>query len=145
MIPAKSTTEIATLTFIKGKSNKYSSKYSYRPKPTQEELDFQKKRLEEKAIESIGDISKGIVVFSKDGCTRCHFTTSYLLDNNVDFKLLNTTENKEYNKLMWALLKRKLPESTLKSVVMPVILIDGELSYNMKDIKTFVTNLKNNN
>jgi len=145
LIPANSTKEILTLTFIKGKANRYTSKYTYKAKPTQEELVFQNKRLEEKRMESIGNLTKGIVVFSKDGCPRCHLTTNYLLDNNIDFKLLNTTKNKDYNKIMWILLKKKLPKSAFKSIVMPVILVDGELSYNMKDLGLFVSNLKKNN
>lgn len=108
LVPAKSTINVVTLNFIKGKANKYSSKYTYRPKPNQEELALQKKRLDEKRMESVGDLTKGIVVFSKDGCSRCHYTTSYMLDNNIDFKLLNTTENKDYNKIMWDLLKKKI-------------------------------------
>ncbi len=145
LVPANSTKEIVTLTFIKGKANKVTTRYTYKPKPTQEEINLRKKQLEEKAIENVGDVSKGIVVFSKDGCSRCHYATSYLLDNHIDFKLLNTTENKDYKKLMWILLRKNLPASDLKSVIMPVILIDGELSYNMKNLKTFVANLKKNN
>ena len=142
LIPAKSTIEIITLTFIKGKGNKYSSKYTYKPKPTKEELAFQEKRLKEKSMEDIGDITKGIVVFSKDGCSRCHYTTSYLLDNDIDFKLLNTSENKDYNHLMWTLLKEDNPVSSIKTVTMPVILINGKLSHSMKDLKLFVAGLK---
>jgi len=142
LIPAKSTIEIITLTFIKGKGNKYSSKYTYKPKPTKEELAFQEKRLKEKSMEDIGDITKGIVVFSKDGCSRCHYTTSYLLDNDIDFKLLNTSENKDYNHLMWTLLKEDNPVSSIKTVTMPVILINGKLSHSMKDLKSFVAGLK---
>jgi len=142
LIPAKSTIEIITLTFIKGKGNKYSSKYTYKPKPTKEELAFQGKRLKEKSMEDIGDITKGIVVFSKDGCSRCHYTTSYLLDNDIDFKLLNTSENKDYNHLMWTLLKEDNPVSSIKTVTMPVILINGKLSHSMKDLKSFVAGLK---
>jgi glutaredoxin len=142
LIPAKSTVKLVTLTFIKGKGNKCTSKYSYKPKPTKEEIAFQEKRLKEKSQEDIGDITKGIVVFSKDGCSRCHYTTSYLLDNNIDFKLLNTSENKDYNHLMWTLIKENNPLAGIKNVTMPVILINGKLSHSMKDLKSFVTDLK---
>lgn len=142
LIPTKSTVKLATLTFIKGKGNKYTSKYSYKPKPTKEEIAFQEKRLKKKSLEDIGDITKGIVVFSKDGCSRCHYTTSYLLDNNIDFKLLNTSENKDYNHLMWTLIKENNPLAGVKNVTMPVILINGKLSHSMKDLKSFVADLK---
>lgn len=142
LIPTKSTIELVTLTFIKGKGNKYTSKYSYKPKPTKEEIAFQEKRLKEKSLEDIGDITKGIVVFSKDGCSRCHYTTSYLLDNNIDFKLLNTSENKDHKDLMWILIKEDNPLAGIKNITMPVILINGKLSHSMKDLKLFVADLK---
>ena len=144
LIPAKSTKKIVTLTFIKGKPHRYASQCSYIAKPTQKEISLQKKKEEEKIAKETGNISKGIVVFSKDGCSRCHYTTSYLLNNNIDFKLFNISKNQDSRKLMWSLLKKKLPKAALKSITMPVILINGEISYNMKDIKAFVSQLKNN-
>ena len=92
-----------------------------------------------KTLSEIGDINKGIVVFSKDGCPRCHFTTSYLLDNNIDFKFINTSDSQDQNRLMWDLLRKDNPQ--LSSITMPVILVDGKISYNIQDLKETVSKL----
>lgn len=142
LVPANSVIPMVNLLFIKGKKWSYSTSYRYAPKPTAQETAARKQKLKEKALAQSGDISKGIVVFSKDGCTRCHYVTSYLLDNKMDFKFLNTTENKDYNRLMWSILKEKVPNAAaLKSVNMPVVLVNGELSYNMTDLRAFVSSL----
>ena len=143
LVPANSTVEVVKLSFIKGKVSRYSANFSYVSKPTAKEIAYKKKLLKAKESEEISDLSKGIVVFSKDGCTRCHYVTSYLLDNEIDFIFLNTSENRRYNALMWDLVRQKKPGFTANSVTMPVVLIDGEMSYNMTDLKAFVKSLEN--
>lgn len=71
------------------------------------------------------------MVFSKDDCPRSHFTTSYLLDNDIDFRFINTSEGEQQNKMMWSILKKE--KRHLKYVNFPVILVDGKVSYNIKD------------
>lgn len=131
-----------TLKTKQGISWSLSSTYKYISKPTNEEVTLKKQRLESKVLKNVGDISKGIVVFSKDGCTRCAFATSYLVDNDIDFKMLNITENEEYNKLMW----QKLRENgTANNVTMPVILVNGKISHSHKDLQSYITTLKKQN
>ena len=144
LIPAKATIEVIKLYFIKGKYGKYSSNYIYKPKPTKEEQTLKVKQLKEKLLEKVGDITKGIVVFSKDGCTRSQYTTKYLLDNKIEFKFLNTSKNKEYKDLMWILINEENQGTSLNRVTMPVVLINGKLFHNIKDLKLFVTNLDKN-
>lgn len=59
----------------------------------------------EKLLKDLSKINTGIVVFDNSDCPRCQRSTSFLLDNNIDFKLLNVTDSKENNRLMWDLLK----------------------------------------
>ncbi|WP_111307773.1 glutaredoxin family protein [Confluentibacter sediminis] len=142
LVPSKTTIEIIKLFFIKNKGGSFSTKYSYKPSLTEKEKIAYNKKLEEKIKNDIGNIEKGIVVFSKDGCSRCHYTTSFLLDNNIDFKLINVTKDDKQNLFMWELLKKENP--IIKNLTMPVILLDGKISYNIDDLKGFVGKLKNN-
>lgn len=139
LVPANSTVELTKLYFIKNKKGGFKYNYSFEPSMTENEIAERGKRLGENAASQISDINKGIVVFSQDGCPRCHFTTSYLLENNIDFRYINTSDNDDQNKLMWKLLKKD--NSQLTSVTLPVILVDGKISYNIQDLKETVHNL----
>lgn len=98
-----------------------------------------KKKLKENTTTDLTNLDKGIVVFSKDGCPRCHRTTSYLVDNDVPFRMINTTKNKNGNTKMWEMVRKEVPKG---SITMPVILVDGKLSYSIKDLQGFIANLK---
>ena len=119
---------------------RWSYKSNHKPKPTvaeQEALDEAKLAYMIDSLNDI-DITKGILVFDKTGCPRCHMTTSYLMDNNIDFKLLNVTENTEYQKLMWALLRKNNVSPDTKEILMPVIMINGKLTHTHEDLRTFL-------
>jgi glutaredoxin len=139
LVPANSTVDITKLYLVPNKKGSFKYSYSFQPKMTADEKMDQEKKLAEKTLSEIGDINKGIVVFSKDGCPRCHFTTTYLLDNNIDFKFINTSDSQDQNRLMWDLLRKDNPQ--LSSITMPVILVDGKISYNIQDLKETVSKL----
>lgn len=138
LVPANTTVQLTKLSFIKKRKGSFKYSYSFRPKMTEMEIVEREKKLAEKSASEINDINKGIIVFSKEGCPRCHFTTTYLLENNIDFIYINTTGNVNPNKLMWKLLKKNNPQ--LNSVTFPVILVDGKISYNIKNLKKTVSN-----
>lgn len=121
----------------------WASSYSYKPKATaQEQKAFDEERKSHllNNLEDV-DINKGIIVFDKTGCPRCHRTTSYFMDNNIDFKLLNVTENKEYHELMWSLLSEN--KVTKGEITMPVIMVDGKLSHSHEDLVRFLKLISN--
>jgi glutaredoxin len=140
LVPAKTTVEMVTLLFVKNKQASFQCSYTFKPKLSDAEKKLQAKRLEEKVTKDIGNINEGIVVFSKDGCSRCHLTTSFMLDNNIDFKMINTSAGDENDRFMWDMIKKDNP--LIKRLTMPVILIDGKISYNINDLKGFVAKLK---
>ena len=47
------------------------------------------------------DMSKGIFVFSKEGCGRCQAVEKYLNESSISFTKLNITKNTQYASLMW--------------------------------------------
>lgn len=141
LIPANSTVEMAKLFFINNKATEVRTSYMAVAKLTEEEKILIHKKIKEKETTDLIDLNSGIVVFAKDGCSRCEFTTRYLVDNNIDFRFIDTSDkNKPQNKKMWNLVK--LDNPYIKSVKMPVILVDGKISYSINDLKAFVTKLK---
>jgi glutaredoxin len=93
---------------------------------------------QEKVFDTTENIDKGIVVFNKNKCKRCSYTTNYLTENNIDYQLIDTSI-KENNLLMWQLLRQN--NVLAQSVKMPIVFIDGELMDSQGDIKEFAKNL----
>jgi glutaredoxin len=156
LVPPNSTVEMVKLFFVKNKKWNYSSNYSYKPSMSKSEVIANKKKQDEKAkadalaynkkikqktTNDVGDYKKGIVVFSKDGCPRCHYTTSYMLDNNIDFRMINTTIDDKQSKLMLDILRMENPN--ISTFTFPVVIIDGKVSYSIDDLKGFVSKIKN--
>lgn len=79
-------------------------------------------------------------VFTMEGCSRCEFVINYLEENKIPYTELNTTMHEPNNELMF----EKLQETGFKgtSIQMPVVVSKGTVSYNIKDLKTFVKGLK---
>lgn len=90
--------------------------------------------------EDFKKFEQGIVVFSRDGCARCAYATGYLMQNKVDFTLLNFTQHPEYGAYMWD----KLREQGVidRQVDTPVIMVNGKLSHSHENLKQFVRALK---
>ncbi len=82
---------------------------------------------------------KGIVVYSKEGCGRCHFVTDYLKKNNIPFEDLNITKDKAADRQMSTVLFA----SGFKggSFTTPLITVDDQAHYNIKDLKGFLAKL----
>ena len=87
------------------------------------------------------DIYKGITVFIADGCARCDEAVDILTTRGIDFKLINTTYEKEQQQLLVkAFMDNNEKPGKFK---LPVILIDGKISHSHKDLKSFVNNIQN--
>lgn len=132
-------TEFTRLLPSSKKSAKASLAYTYVSKPTDEEIDIKQKKLEQKKGNLNADFSKGVFVFTSLGCGRCERTLNYLLDNNLNFQNFDTTENPEFLNLMWKKLKEKRSPDKIK---MPVIIVDGRLTYSHKDLDIFLKKIK---
>lgn len=97
-----------------------------------------KKRYDPEAFKRY---EKGIVIFSKDGCARCNYTTNLLIDKNVDFTLLNFSQNEAYLEYMWD--KLEAQGVTSKQVQTPIIMVDGVLSHSHENLRKTVKELTN--
>lgn len=136
-VAAKDTIPMINLFFINGKRWGYTSNYTYIPRPTETEIALQNERLKEKTLKSVDGLKDGIVLFYRDGCPRCAYATTYMLNNNIEFKMLDATGNENNNRLMWDLIQLENPE--MRRVQFPVFLINGDISYNIEDLKGFAT------
>jgi len=137
-ISAGAEMEFLTVTH-NGKYGFESTSWSYVANPTKEEkAQFEKAKLQY-LDEKFPDLDQGIVVFEKEGCSRCQRSIAYLIDNNYDFKLINTSKNSDGNRKMWQLLKKN--GYTSKKITMPVIIVNGKLSASHKDLTQFLNAL----
>ncbi len=135
LLPANKSAEITVLEMVPNKQVAFSASYTFIPKPTDAEIALQDQLLKEKTIKSLEDMKEGIVLFYKDGCPRCNYVTTYMLNNDIGFKLIDTTSDEKSQVLMWDLLKLEKPE--LKNVTMPVVLVNGKIAYDIENLKRF--------
>jgi glutaredoxin len=139
MVNKNETTEFVTLKPSSKKGINFSSNYTYVSKPTEQETKINSKKSETLNSFSKIDLSKGVVVFTKTGCSRCNKTVNYLIENNIKYTGLNITENQDINNLMW----QKLSENKVSNeITMPVIIVNGKLTHSHKDLDTFLKKIK---
>ena len=89
--------------------------------------------------ESLKDI-KGLYVYSIDRCGRCKYVVDFLKSNNIAFIEKNMDENDENNKEAFKYLNASGFEGG--SFTTPLIVNNGKVSYNIKDLKKFLNGLK---
>lgn len=119
----------------------YSYKLSYSKKKIVTEKEKEDK-LAEKTSHYLKDLSKinqGIVIFDDIECSRCSYATSYLLDRNIDFKIVDISNNKKNLDLMWDTIRASGQSMNVKT---PVIIVDGEVSHSHANLKEFLEGLK---
>ena len=137
---------------IKNKAMSYNLSYTYISKINTKEPDkLVTAKTENNSIRTITnenpskitnttteDLSKGIFVFAKDGCSRCGMTIKFLEENNIKHKVFHISKNKESNELMWAKL---VAINFSGKITMPVLLINNKLSHSHKDLSSFLKKL----
>lgn len=124
-------------------SGKYSFSlgYSYLEKPTPEEqLAFQELKSTYYTSD-FSNLNQGIYVFDKPGCPRCKRSTAYLIDNDYDFRIIDARAGSPGNQLMFELLRER---NINGSVIMPVIMIDGQITKSHRDLMKFVKSIDKN-
>ncbi len=139
LVGAKKTVEMVRLTPLPNKVPQVSYNYSYVPKLSDAEIAAQEKQLQEKRVSVLGEINKGIILFSQDGCPRCSYAVTYLLENDIDFKMVETTEDEAKKQAMWEIIRAENPDIT--EITFPVFLVNGKLSYSIEDLKGFTSEL----
>ncbi len=80
-----------------------------------------------------------IQIYTMPGCGRCAYSLAYMTKNNIKF-VEYSTSNDSYNSKMWELLQNSGTYDG-GSITMPVILNQGNLSYNIDDMEDFMTKL----
>lgn len=156
VIPAGGEIDIIKLVPRPNRECSYSANFSYETKQAQNARLVEKKKMnraEQNAIVNENQASSpkveqpkiaavendGIVVYSKNGCGRCEYVTNYLKLNEIPFTDLNITTDQRSEDLMSEVLYADGYKGG--SFMTPVITVNGEVFYNIKDIKGFVKDL----
>jgi len=119
----------------------YSTSYRWVSKPNKTEQIAKAKQLKEKVLNEFGNIKKGIVVFEKNNCSRCNMSTSFLLDNDIDFKMIDVTQDGDGNRLMWEYIRKDKSYKEGESILTPAFLVDGKFTHSHKDLRAFLASL----
>lgn len=82
----------------------------------------------------------GLYVYSINKCGRCNYVTKFLKSNNIAFTEKNMDENEDYNKEAFKYLEATGYEG--RGFQTPLIIHNGKVSYNIKDLKGFLEGLK---
>lgn len=81
-----------------------------------------------------------IILYAKPGCGRCTFAKKQLNNLGVAYEEVNTQSDSPEVSNMWS----QLREQGFKggSVTMPVIRVNGQYHYDIKDLESFIGKLK---
>lgn len=139
LVSAKDTVSFTTLSFVKSKRWEYATNYTYRPKPTENEIKVENERSRKELLQSLDHSTSGITVFVTEGCKRSEYVTKYMKRKKIQFKSLETSSNDLYNRGMWQSLR--FEEPSIETVQFPVFLIGDHIDYNITDLKQYTTNL----
>ena len=80
-----------------------------------------------------------IVVYTRQGCGRCSFMKKELKKKEIKFAEVDVNSGLPEADEMWKLLRESGFTGT--SVTMPVVRVNGELHYNIKDMSSFINDL----
>lgn len=80
-----------------------------------------------------------IVVYTKEGCPRCAETKEILSRNHTVFTE-KTISDSQFRNEMWELLHKESGGEPVR-LVMPVIVADSALFYNIPDLENFCSSL----
>ncbi len=126
VIPANS--ELEYMTIVPNSSGAYQYSISYTSR---------KLNTTVKEVTSTYNYKKDeIYIFTKQGCSRCKLTLEKLKENSVSFNEMITSGNQENNNLMWEKLSQANPY--LRSVTLPVIVLNDEVFYNIPELRKFL-------
>lgn len=84
--------------------------------------------------------NSAIIIFSKPGCSRCAFVKKSLKEKGIKYKEVDVTSGSPEVNDMWLSLRHGGFNG--ESVTMPVVKVNGQLHYNIKDLQQFVNGIE---
>lgn len=84
--------------------------------------------------------AKSIIVFDKDGCTRCDRTLDFLKRKKIPHYVLNISEDKENSELMFGYVNDV--GLVMGSITTPMVIIEEKAHFNIQNLDGFIQNLR---
>ena len=89
---------------------------------------------------SLEEAKQAIIVFDKEGCSRCNRTLDYLARKKIPHFILNITKDKESDELMSGfVLETNL---NLATVTTPLIVMGGDIHFNISNLDAFMNEMR---
>ena len=123
----------------------FDYKYGIKKKQIKTESDLAKmaERKNPYLLKDFSKINEGIVIFDNVECNRCNKSTSYMLDNNINFKIVDispTEANAKNRDFMQKVIKEK--DKNLTQYITPIFIVNGKMSHSHQDLDAFLKSLK---
>lgn len=123
----------------------YDYKYGIKKKEIRTDTDLAKMAAEKDPhmLMDFSKINEGIVIFDNVECKRCNLATSYMLDQGMDFKIVDITPNEKNAKnrdFMQKTIKEK--DKNLAQYITPIFIVNGKMTHSHKDLLAFIKSLK---
>lgn len=142
LIPPKDSLEMIKLGIPKGKKWKWSSDYTWKQRPSDEERLVYKAKKKQEIFEAFKVDENPLILFYKQGCSRSKFAKESLERKKIPFKLINTTASIQESDRLSQLIKIENPEN--ERYLFPVFLDQKELIYDIADLKGYMKSLVKN-
>ena len=89
---------------------------------------------------SLEEAQNSIIVFDKDGCSRCDRTLDYLSKKRIPHQIIDITTNGDNNDLMFGFLKEN--NLNLSTVTTPMVVMGGDVHFNINNLDSFMYEMK---
>ena len=86
------------------------------------------------------EAENSIIVFDKDGCSRCDKTLNYLEARKIKHHILNLDEDRENAALMHGYISEL--GLNLTTITTPMILMGGSVNFNISNLDAFLLKMK---
>ena len=86
-------------------------------------------------LNSVEGLNDRIAIFTIKDCSRSKFVRDFMNGKKIPFTEFKTSKNELHERLVWSLLRTENPD--ILRILYPVVIIDGAISHDIEDLKSF--------
>lgn len=86
--------------------------------------------------------NQSVIIYTMNGCGRCEYAKKFMNENNIKYTEYNTSDNDENITKMYEEVNKT--DNAKNFNLMPVIIYNSNIDYNMENMQVYMINLKAN-